>query len=130
MTARLEILGEDGEWREVEGVASFEFCQEQPEDGAGDAYWARLWDETVDVSTSTELVLTPDVTPAERAGQVMRLFMASAREAAVAYEQACALFVQQLKNSAAAAKAYEAAVRPRQDRPAWQSPYGPARRRR
>lgn len=101
MTARVEVLGDDGKWREVEGVASVEVHAE-----------------------------APDVTPAERAGQVMQLFGAYAREAVAEYERACAQVVQQLKGAAAAAQAYEAAIRPPRDRPAWQSTYGPARRRR
>ncbi|MFJ5638682.1 hypothetical protein [Streptomyces sp. NPDC093223] len=41
MTVRLEVMGEDGEWRELPGVASVRFDQEQPEDPPDDGYWRR-----------------------------------------------------------------------------------------
>jgi hypothetical protein len=66
MTVRLEILGDDGEWHEVPGIASVELHQELP---AAEARRPRVIDQ--------------DGRPA----------------------------------------------RPRADRPAWQSPYGPPTRR-
>ncbi|MGW3442204.1 hypothetical protein [Streptomyces sp. NPDC001076] len=41
MTARLEVLGDDGEWHEVPGVTSIRLDQEQPEPPPDDAYWRR-----------------------------------------------------------------------------------------
>lgn len=41
MTVRLEMLGDDGEWHEVPGIASVEVRHEQPDGTPEDAYWRR-----------------------------------------------------------------------------------------
>ncbi|MEU3098537.1 hypothetical protein ABZ690_28225 [Streptomyces sp. NPDC006967] len=41
MTVRMEVLGDDGEWHEVPGIASVELHQEQPDEPPDDAYWRR-----------------------------------------------------------------------------------------
>ncbi|MEU4170994.1 hypothetical protein AB0F46_29455 [Streptomyces sp. NPDC026665] len=105
MTARMEILGDDGEWQEVPGVVSVEIRAEVPD-------WA---------SEPACLLQSADVMP---------LVVAFARKAKAEYERVFDQVAQQMKQAAAAGRAYEAALKGRPDRPAWQSPYGPARRRR
>ncbi|MFI9339998.1 hypothetical protein ACIG0D_01780 [Streptomyces sp. NPDC052773] len=42
MTARLEILGDDGEWHEVPGITNVELHQEQPDAPTDSAAMQRL----------------------------------------------------------------------------------------
>lgn len=86
MTARVEIMGHDGEWQEVEGVA------------------------------------TVEVHPAA--------LIEGLRAAAATARTADRLFRQIGEAAEVARNVYAAALRRASDRPAWQSTYGPARRRR
>jgi hypothetical protein len=90
MTIRLEILGDDGEWHYVPGIASVELHQEQPATSPDDAFWRRhdALDSLVFLTTAFEETRRPRVI--DQDGDP---------------------------------------VRPRTDRPVWQSPYGPPRRR-
>lgn len=107
MTVRVEVLGDDGEWREVEGIASVEVHSEDP---------------------------APPPPPALQADDVAQFVVIFARKMGkvAEFERLSALFAQELKGTAeAAARAYATAVRrTTSDRPAWQSTYGPAQRRR
>ncbi|MFB7776894.1 hypothetical protein [Streptomyces bauhiniae] len=88
------IPDETGAWREVPGIASVEFDEEQPELGNLDT-------------------MNRDLRRlAERYAREVRQINAAMRAAA----QAADSFAT-------------AAARARPDRPAWQTPYGPARRR-
>ncbi|MGQ4358541.1 hypothetical protein [Streptomyces sp. SAS_272] len=107
MTTRLEVLGEDGEWQEVPGVVSVE-----------------LHAELEDAAERQVLSL------AEVQEQYARFVAAFARQVGARYARCAAQIVDQLHAATAAGQAYAAALRPTPDRPAWQSPYGPARRRR
>lgn len=92
MTVRLEMLGDDGYWYEVPGIASVEIQHEQPADSLpDDAYWRRhdALDSLVFLSEAIAEAQRPRV-------------------------------IDQDGNP----------IRPRSDRPAWQSPYGPPTRRR
>ncbi|MCX4575644.1 hypothetical protein OHB41_21110 [Streptomyces sp. NBC_01571] len=112
MTARLEVLGDDGEWREVPGITSVQLHAEEPEQ-----------------------VPTP-----------LELFVEETRPLREAYVQFAKAYVEAARPIVEAAargiEAYGCALRQaglideqgrpvtRRDRPAWQSPYGPARRSR
>ena len=106
MTVRLEVLGDDGEWHEIPGVTSVEFHQEQP-DPRDEAYRRHDAFDAM-VYAMPNLSGRIDV-------PVHRAYLQD--EIARAEEQA--RVIDQDGNP----------VRPRTDRPAWQSPYGPARRR-
>lgn len=112
MTGRLEILGDDGEWQEVPGIASVEFDQVHLDDSRDEAYRAH---DSLDALAYS----MPAFTEAFEITVTLRL-----NRLREAFEEA------------------EAAVRRSADRrprvidpdgrpvrPAWQSPYGPARRR-
>lgn len=106
MGIRLEVLGDDGEWHEAQGIASVEFHPEQP-DPRDEAYRRHDAFDAM-VYAAPQLAGRIDV-PARR--EHLR------EEIARAEEQA--RVIDQDGNP----------VRPRTDRPAWQSPYGPPPRR-
>ncbi|NUS82992.1 MAG: hypothetical protein HOY75_09610 [Streptomyces sp.] len=110
MTARLEILGDDGQWHEVPGIASVEFDEVQydPRDEAyrrHDALDAAAYSTTA--FTAFEITITPQLRQLqeefERAEAAMRC--AATRRPRVIDQDG------------------------RPVRPAWQSPYGPPPRR-
>ncbi|MEU9921904.1 hypothetical protein AB0H51_11505 [Streptomyces griseoluteus] len=114
MTGRLYVLGDDGAWQEVPGIASVEFDEEQPDDAEPWATFAEH--QQLDVAHIVE-----------QHTAAIRAYMAVMRPK---LEEASRLLV------AAARAIREARIvdqdgRPLgPDRPAWQSPYGPPRRRR
>lgn len=115
MTTRLEILGDDGEWHELEGVTDVQL-------------------DVIDPEPEPEPELTP-----------LQLYIQQytpVRDAYIAFVKAYAEAVRPVMEQAARtvevygqalkdAGVIDQAGRPvrRTDRPAWQSPYGPARRR-
>ncbi|MFS4107493.1 hypothetical protein [Streptomyces sp. PD-S100-1] len=104
MTARLEVLGEDGRWHPVPGVVSVELHEEQldaPRDEACQRH---------DV---------PDDTP--RAAVEIHLHVH------LAHLQAACARVEAAMRHLAAPRVIDQGGRP--VRPAWQSPYGPTPRR-
>ncbi|KJK40244.1 hypothetical protein UK15_07800 [Streptomyces variegatus] len=103
MTARLEVLGDDGEWHEVPGVASVELHAEEPDPRPG-----------------------PEPLPT---AQLIEGFMEWGRQAARQYARVADEIMRTVNGAVAAAETYERARRACSDRPAWQSPYGPPRRR-
>ncbi|WP_445524772.1 hypothetical protein [Streptomyces cyslabdanicus] len=107
MTGRLEVLGDDGEWHEVPGVASVELRQEQPEP------WAEIADEA---SLSVAQVR-------ERYAAVVHAYGKAAAEAA----RVIATAARALRQAGLVNQDGRPIRRP--DRPAWQSPYGPPPRR-
>ncbi|GAB2331772.1 hypothetical protein AB0N20_27430 [Streptomyces griseoincarnatus] len=108
MTTHLEVLGDDGEWHEIHGIASVELHQEQPE-------------------PSTEL--TPLQLYIQQYAPVRDAYIAFVK----AYVEAARPVMEQLAQAVEvygkALQDYQQARPVRRDRPAWQSPYGPARRR-
>lgn len=110
MTPRLEMIGDDGEWHEVPGVTSIELHPEQPEQ---------------------------QPTPLQLFIEEYRPVHDAYIRFAHAYVEAARPVVEQLARSI---EAYGQALRAarvidqdgrltrRPERPAWQSPYGPARR--
>ncbi|MEV8042429.1 hypothetical protein AB0P02_01110 [Streptomyces griseoluteus] len=115
MTGRLYVLGDDGAWREVPGIASVEFDEEQPDD-------AEPWAAFAEQQRLTAAYVR------DQHAALIRAYMAMARP----------VMEEASRRLAAAARAFRDArvidqddnpIR-RPDRPAWQSPYGPARRRR
>ncbi|WP_432041443.1 hypothetical protein [Streptomyces cadmiisoli] len=100
MTARVEILGDDGEWLELTGVTAVELHAERPE--------------------AEQLSME----------QAVEGFMAWARQAAQQYARMAEEIVRTFNSAAAAAERFEQARRACSNRPAWQSPYGPPPRRR
>ncbi|MFF0597894.1 hypothetical protein [Streptomyces antibioticus] len=118
MTARLEALGEDGEWHEIPGVTSVELRAD-----------------------------IPDPPPASERTPLLQLHHTeqsrAVRDAAIAFVWAYAEAVKPVVEALARGiEAYGQALRQaglidqegrpvaRRDRPAWQSPYGPPTRRR
>ncbi|MGW1267560.1 hypothetical protein [Streptomyces sp. NPDC002491] len=111
MTGRLEVLGEDGQWHEVGNVVSVELDTEQTADPRDEAYRRH---DALDALVYSRPDLTAEITIPVR--------LEGFREACTRADEAMRRLARQ---------------RPRvidQDgdavRPAWQSPYGPARRRR
>jgi len=110
----VQIMDEaNGEWQTVEGVEAIEVCIESP---AIDPEFARRWQELSDYLQRVQLER------ARRAQEILAAIRQAFRQMAPAVEEAA-------RNVTAAAEAVQKAP-PRRDRPAWQSPYGPARRRR
>lgn len=105
MTARLEVLGEDGEWQEVLGVASVELVQEPLDDPRDEAY--RRHDALDALAFSMPSV----------AGAIYAVVTTQLDR----YREACDRVEEEMRRLS---------QQPCRDRPAWQSPYGPTRRRR
>ncbi|MFE6284378.1 hypothetical protein [Streptomyces sp. NPDC057877] len=113
MTARLEVLGEDGEWHEVPGIASVELHQEQPDPD-------------------------PERTPLQLFVEEYRPVRDAYVRLVHAYTEAARPVVESLaRGIETSGRALRQAGLidqdgrpvPRRDRPAWQSPYGPQQRR-
>lgn len=114
ITPTLYTLDEAGEWQEVEGVASVEVCVELPViDPELAASWARL----VDRIREMELARVRHVQ------SMLEALTGSIRTAAEGEPG-------NLRHLPEAEGCNQCTPTPRRDRPAWQSPYGPARRRR
>lgn len=116
------MLGVDGQWHEVPGIASVELHQEQPDDGPpDDEYWRRhdSLDALAYSMGAFPLSGTLTTTFTARTDRFDEAF-ASAEEALRGLAAHSPRVIDQDGNP----------VRPRPDRPAWQSQYGPARRRR
>lgn len=112
MTARLEILGDDGQWHEVPGIASVEFdeVQHDPRDEAyrrHDALDAAAYSMPA-LTTAFEVTITPRL---NRLTEEFDRAEATMRRAAKRWTRG----IDQDRNPV---------------RPAWQSPYGPSPRRR
>jgi hypothetical protein len=122
----VQIMDEIGEWQEI-GVLSVDF----------DEY-------TIDQSTITPVAAQtgPTVTweeirepivrieaEQERRAQILRAYMQAFTEAAKPAVEAAGRAFAELQQAMRQAAPPQAPTR-RRDRPAWQSPYGPARRRR
>lgn len=112
MTVRLEVLGEDGEWHEVPGVTSVELHEEQPEP---------------EQKTPLQVFLE-EYRPVHDA--YIRLARAYAAAALPVMEE-LTRGLEAYGRALRAAHVIDQDGRPvrRPDRPTWQSPYGPARRR-
>jgi hypothetical protein len=111
VTARLEVLGEDGEWHEVPGVVSVELHQEQPEQQP----------------TPLQLFIE-EYRPVHNAYvRAARAYAAAARPVV----EELARGIQAYGRALRAARVIDQDGRPvrRPERPAWQSPYGPPGRR-
>lgn len=106
--ARLEVLGEDGEWHEVPGVASVELDQEQ--------------------ATPLQLFITEYRPVRDAYVQLARAYAEAARPVVEAAAHGLEAYGRALR----AARVIDQDGRPTRstDRPAWQSPYGPPARRR
>ncbi|MGW2209938.1 hypothetical protein [Streptomyces sp. NPDC001781] len=115
MTVRLEILGEDGEWHEVPGIASVEFDEEQPDDTEPWAAFAEQQRLTVAYVR-------------EQHAALIRAYMAMARPVMEEASRHLAAAARALRDARFIGQDGDPIRRP--DRPAWQSPYGPARRSR
>jgi hypothetical protein len=153
MTARLEILGDDGEWHEVSGIASVELHQEQPEPTSADlrarlAAREVLTRRLVERHGLTRFTARRAVLSVEQGRDTPHadLVRAEAREVMRPVHEAFERLREQLRPTFEAyARMLRALTdhvsrsaliehqdsRPicRPDRPAWQSPYGPTRRR-
>ncbi|MER7053428.1 hypothetical protein [Streptomyces sp. NPDC000351] len=122
-TTQFAIMDEAGEWQNVPGVRRIDFHIEPPEI---DPEFQQRCQEIQDylVRATAERV--------RRAQQVMEAFVRSFTESIAAVQPR----VEEAGRAIAdCAKAVEQATPPqppgqRHDRPAWQSPYGPPRRRR
>ncbi|MFG2277546.1 hypothetical protein ACGFNQ_02510 [Streptomyces asoensis] len=112
MTPRLEVLGEDGEWQEVLGVTSVELIEGPPSDPRDEAYRQHYALDALAFSM-------PPLS-----GAIHAVFATQLDR----YREACDRVEEEMRRVAQAL--VTATQRPRQERPAWQSPYGPARRRR
>ncbi|MGW4300392.1 hypothetical protein ACWEHT_11505 [Streptomyces sp. NPDC004646] len=114
MTARLAILGEDGEWQEVHGIASVEFDEEPPDD-------AEPWAAFAEQQRLTAAYVR------EQHAALIRAYMTAVRPAAEEASRLLAAAARSLR----AVRVIDQDGNPirRPDRPAWQSPYGPAHRR-
>ncbi|AMW11633.1 hypothetical protein A4E84_20325 [Streptomyces qaidamensis] len=150
---RLEILGDDGEWHEVPGIASIELHEEQPEPTSAELH-ARLaareilTRRLVERHGLTRLTARRAVLAVEQGQDTPHaaLVRAEAREVMrpvheaferlreqlrptfEAYGRMLRAFTENLSRSALSEHQERRPVR-RPDRPAWQSPYGPPRRR-
>ncbi|MBW5420305.1 hypothetical protein GKQ77_01800 [Streptomyces sp. BG9H] len=115
---RVEIMGDDGEWHDVLGVASIELHEEQP-DTAADPWVA--------------LAARVRATQAERDALVREAWTVFARAYVEAMrpamEQAAAAMAEFNRAVKASATAKRDDFVLHTDRPAWQSPYGPPTRR-
>lgn len=124
-TPQVSIMMPDGEWQDIQGVISARFDME-------------IDQSTIDTSTiQTEAMVDWE----EFRQSIVRIRVEQARRAQEFLDALKQAFLQLAPAAARAAEAFrhlpEAAgcndcgkpARPR-DRPAWQSPYGPARRRR
>ncbi|MGW5408994.1 hypothetical protein [Streptomyces spiralis] len=109
MTARLEVLGNDGEWHEVPGVTSVELDQEQPDDPRDEAY--RRHDALDALAYATPHLAAVEIH--------VPVHLAHLQEACARAEAAM--------RRPAGPRVINQDGRP--VRLAWQSPYGPAPRR-
>ncbi|MBQ0827677.1 hypothetical protein [Streptomyces tagetis] len=113
MTTRLEILGDDGRWHEVPGVVSVELRHEQPDDPRDEVYRRH------DAFDSLVFSMPRLAGRIELSNWIAR------------FREACDRAEEETRR-VTAASVVDQDGRPirRRDRPAWQSPYGPARRSR
>lgn len=114
MTTRLEILGDDGKWHEVPGIASVELDQEEFE--IPDSVW-------------------PPPAVRQRAREVheaavrfMRAYVDTVRPQVEEMSRTFATAARALRSAGLIDEDGRVVRQP--DRPAWQSPYGPPPRRR
>lgn len=116
----MAVMGADGEWSEVEGVVSIDFHIEPP---AIDPEFTRAWQELHEHLTRAE------AERARRAAALLEGLVHAFQQMGPAIEAAN----EGLAGLAEAVQDQPARPDlplPRRDRPAWQTPYGPARRRR
>ncbi|MFJ4925330.1 hypothetical protein [Streptomyces sp. NPDC088736] len=117
-TPTVHIVDEAGEWQQLDGIARIDFHIEQP---VIDPEIVRAWQEMQERIVRAQM---------ERARQIAAMFDAlrqAFRQAMPAVQQAAEAF-QHLPEAEGCDDCGKP-PRPR-DRPAWQSLYGPARRRR
>lgn len=124
-TPTVYIADEVGEWQQVEGIGSIEVCIESP---AIDPEFARRWQELSEYLNRVQLER------ARRAQAVLEAFVqAVATTLAPAVERAAREMSETgdaFRHLPEAEDCNQCTPLPRRDRPAWQTPYGPARRRR
>lgn len=121
-TPTLYIADEAGEWQQVEGVASVEVCVEMP---AIDPEFAEAWARLADRIREAELERV------RRAQVALAAFVQAVKDTlAPAVEQAGRDTSEAFRHLPEAEGCNDCVPPPRRDRPAWQSPYGPAQRRR
>ncbi|MFE9906437.1 hypothetical protein [Streptomyces achromogenes] len=122
MTARLEMLGEDGEWHKVPGVTSIELNQEQPDDDPlpDRDPWRRHDALDALAYSMPRLASTVEV--------VLPVWAPYFEEALTAVRRAAESMSRAMEQASGWGRVID------QDgqavRPAWQSPYGPPPRRR
>ncbi|MCX4232066.1 hypothetical protein [Streptomyces ortus] len=121
-TPTLYIADEVGEWQQVEGVTSIEVCVELPViDPEVTASWARLVDR----------IREAELERVRRTQAALVAFMQAVKDTlAPVVEQAGRDPGEAFRHLPEAEGCNQCTPPPRRDRPAWQSPYGPARRRR